>query len=62
MATNAKAIGWTRDRNGRVLRYHLRNHANCITQFAGLGGYKDKATGMNNTTPYILLEYAKNKP
>lgn len=54
-----KFIGWTRssDPHGRVLRHHLKSYSNCITQFAGLGGYRDKDTLMCNTTPYILLEY-----
>lgn len=54
-----KFIGWTRSSlpQGRVLRHHLKPYSNCITQFAGLGGYRDKDTHMCNTTPYILLEY-----
>ena len=52
--TNALAIGWTRDRQGRVAKYHLRPVCNCITSFCG--GHKEKQTGMGNTTPYVIIE------
>lgn len=54
-----KAIGWTRSGNdkGDVDRYHLKDVANTITSFSGGGIGKDSATGMYNTTPYILIEY-----
>lgn len=54
ITTNALAIGWTRDRQGRVTKYHLRPVCNCITTFCG--GYKNPQTGMGNTTPYVLIE------
>ena len=54
-----KAIGWTRYGFGRgdVKTYHLRRYVNAITSFCGGGIGKDSATGMYNTTPYILVEY-----
>lgn len=52
-----KAIGWVRDKKGKVIRYVVKDTANCITTFAGGGGYKSPETGMANTTPYMLIEY-----
>lgn len=52
-----KAIGWVRDCKGFVIRYCLKDISNAITTFCGGGIGKDSATGMYNTTPYILVEY-----
>jgi len=54
-----KAIGWTRHGSGKgdVSKYHIKDVCNCITSFAGGGGFKDSATGMANTSPHILIEY-----
>ena len=54
-----KFIGWTRHGSGKgdVSKYHLKQTCNAITSFSGGGIGKDSATGMYNTTPYILIEY-----
>lgn len=52
-----KAIGWSRDSKGVVLRYHLKPVVNTITSFSGGGKFKDEKTGLSNTSPYILMEY-----
>ena len=55
--TKYKAIGWVRDKQGKVLRYKVKDICNCITQFSDGQGYKDPDTGMANTAPYILIEH-----
>lgn len=51
-----KAIGWVRDKRGKVIRYKFHEYSNCLTSMCG-GGHVDPETGMGNTTPYILKEY-----
>ena len=55
-----KAIGWIRDRKGKIIRYNIKDVCNCITPFgAGGSGFKDADTGMANTTPYVLIQYGE---
>ena len=51
-----KAIGWVRDKKGKVLRYKVKDICNCITQFSDGQGFKEPDTGMANTAPYILID------
>jgi hypothetical protein len=53
----AKAIGWTRSGEGKgeVKRYHFKDVCNCLTTFCGGGYFKDKKTGLCNTTPYVAI-------
>ena len=51
-----KAIGWVRDKQGKVLRYKVKDICNCITQFSDGQGFKEPDTGMANTAPYILID------
>ena len=51
----SKAIGWVRDDKGNVLRYTYKDICNCLTTFCGGSGFKDKETGMCNTTPYVAI-------
>lgn len=50
ITTNALAIGWTRDRQGRVTKYHLRPVCNCITTFCG-GGIRIRRPGWATQLP-----------
>ena len=50
-----KAVGWVRDSKGDVVRYSLNDVCNCLTTFCGGSGFKDKTTGMCNTTPYVVI-------
>lgn len=52
-----KAIGWIRDRKGKIIRYNIKDVCNCITTFSGGSGFKDPDTGMANTSPYVLVQY-----
>lgn len=54
----AKAIGWVRDKKGKVLHYTYKDVCNCLTTFCGGSGFTDPKTGLCNTTPYaaILIE------
>lgn len=48
-----KALGWVRDRKGKVIKRPLRDICNCITTMCG-GGHID-TWGLGNTTPYICI-------
>ena len=50
-----KAIGWVRDRKGKVIRHNYKDVCNCLTTFCGGSGFTDPQTGMANTTPYCAI-------
>lgn len=49
-------IGWSRDREGKVLSRPEKDVSNTITQSTG-GAHICKEDGLGNTTPYVVYEF-----
>ena len=55
--TKRTYIGWSRDRDGKVVsRPEKTDVSNAITQAAG-GAHVCKEDGLGNTTPYVVYEF-----
>lgn len=54
--TKRTYIGWSRNREGKVVRRPEKEVSNAITQATG-GAHICEEDGLGNTTPYVVYEF-----